>query len=304
MKENIPEELLRDYLKGKLTPSDRENLEHLLRDNPELAQTLALLRTEMAASELLIASETRELFKEWQAQKTPRRGFSDKKSGLWWIAFVALLLFVPAAVWLFNRPDAALPEQNENPAPPQEAPVPEQKPTPEKSPVMPEVQPPVATIPPETTVATVRKSQTNRALATQFLPDPLLSKYRRSPTDTVLSTFNRAQEAYEAGDYRLTLELLAQTDSTRLQSATFLSAHALFHLQRFEEAEAGFMRLVQLDSRQYRYLSEWGALMCRLANSPKREPIFRQQLNGILANAAHPYHEQAKALEKELHKKQ
>lgn len=297
MKENIPDELPRDYLKGKLTATDRENFEKLLDDNPDLAAEVARLRAEMAVSELLIASESRDLFKKWQAETPPPRWTFGIKPGFWWAAGIALTLLLSASIWMINRADTVLPDPALPPAPSGEETVPEPAP-------VPAVKPPVADAGPAQPVSPVRAAKDNPALAARYLADPMLSNFRRSPADSLVSTFNRAQEAYAAGDYRKTLDLLAQTDSARLQSATFLSAHALFRLGQFAEAETSFSRLVAWKSRQYRYLAEWGVLMCRLAEFSKQEKEFRQQLNDILAKPAHPYFEQAKDLQKEMLNKQ
>ena len=121
-----------------------------------------------------------------------------------------------------------------------------------------------------------------------------------STTETAASAFTRAQKAYETGNYHKTLELLAQTDSTRQQSADYLSAHALFQLKRFKEAGTTFQRLIDRNSLQYRYPAEWGLLMCRLALLPEQAGTFQTQLQGILADPGHPYYTQARLLQKAL----
>ena len=48
MKEEIPDDLLRRCLQGKLSPAEQEQLEKRLAEDPKLAEDLALQRAEMA----------------------------------------------------------------------------------------------------------------------------------------------------------------------------------------------------------------------------------------------------------------
>jgi hypothetical protein len=286
MKEKIPDDLLQAYLQGKLSAQERILLEEKISDDPDLARAVALHRAEMAASELIIAEETRQLFQEW---KKPRRTLNNPMS--WITGLGAILALLAIAVWQTTRPTATpAPAANPNPTP-----------TESPSPATPMAEPPAAQQSrPNQPVATARPGSSYRKLAGLFFEEPALSNFRQVPTDSILSIFSQAQQAYTAGSYQQTLDLLAQTDSTRRQSATFLRANALFHLGRFAAAEAQFATLVDQNSRQYRYPAEWGLLLCRLANTPNREQVFRQQLDAMLLQPEHPYFEQAKKLKKEI----
>jgi len=288
MKENTPDDLARNYLKGNLARADRENFEKQLATDSDLAQELAFLRTEMAASELLIAAETRDLFQEWQVEASTRRGFLENLPVLWLIGIAAGLCLLVAVVWVMRSPEA-LPGTAENTMPPAET----TEPTPKH-------REPTANALPQKPAPPIRPPKNYRDLAGKLLPDPMFSNLRRASSDSVMGTFQAAQQAYSTGNYQQTLDLLVQADSSRRQSVAFLSAHALFRLQRFAEAETQFARLVEGNSRQFRYAAEWGLLMCRLAGFPSREKEFRQQLSGILADKEHPYFEQAKALLEEF----
>lgn len=283
MKEKIPDDLLQAYLQGKLAAQERVLLEEKIGSDPDLARTVALRRAEMAASELLIAEETRQMFQEWK--NLPR---TQGRLILWIIGLGTILALLAIALWQATRSTAT------------PAPAVHQKPT-ATEPVAPNTQPPAAQQSrPEKPAATARLSSNYRTLAGLFFEEPALPNFRQVPTDSTLSIFSQAQQAYTAGNYRQTLDLLALTDSTRRQSATFLRANALFHLGRFAAAEAQFATLVDQNSRQYRYPAEWGLLLCRLANTPNREQAFRQQLDAILQQPEHPYFEQAKKLKKEI----
>lgn len=273
MTDNFPDDLLKRYLQGRLSQTEREQLENRLNNEPELAEALALQRAEMASSELLIAAETRTWFAEWkQPEKAP---FFKNKTVRWVLVVVAGISLVAAAVFLLNRPAATNPN---NPGA-----------TPGPSPDIAAQQPAAS---PESGYL---------ALAREYSEQPVRAAARQlSPADSKASPFRRAQAAYAAGQYQQTLDWLSQTDSTQAQSATFLKAHTFFQLKRFPEAAALFSRLIDTNSRQYRYSSEWGLLMCRLASYPQQAPEVRQQLQQITANPQHPYFEPAKKLQADL----
>ena len=271
MNEKIPDGLLRRYLRGTLSQTEREQFEKELDNDPELVEEVALRRAEMAASELLINTESRQWFQEWQ--QPGENHFWGKASVRWLLAIAAGIALIFAAILLLRPPEVVIP----------------QKPAPR-------VLPPQAASP-------LPESGSNGyiAMARQYAEKPVLSGTRQLRAgESNVSAFRQAQDAYAAGEFQKALDLLTQTDKSQLQSATFLEAHALFQLQRFDEAAERFSRLIENNSRQFRYSSEWGLLMCRLAELPEQTPEFRQQLRDILANPQHPYYEQAKKLQTTL----
>ncbi len=275
---------IRAYLLGKLPPSKKKELERMLRDEPEFVTRMALLRAEMASAELLIAADTRQLLQQWRTEKPPETLGINRPS---WMLLLATALFVVLLILLFRHQSPSSPNATPSPLPSPAAgqPVPDTLPT---------LQLPRATAP-------AKKPPENYwAMARQQIQNPLSANLRQPAKDSTLSIFQQAQRAYAAGNYQQTLDLLAKTDSTRQQSATYLSAHALFQLRRFDLATAQFEQLIARNSRQFRFPSEWGLLMCRLADRPRREKEFRQQLNDLLAQPQHPYFEQAKALRQTL----
>jgi len=282
------ENLIQNYLRGRMSAAEREQFEQQLETESGLAEELALQRAEMAASERLLESETREWFREWQQ---PAQSFHRRNLTLWLAAFAAGAFVLVAAVYLLNRPGSPPPNRALQPPLPVDTPAVKQSPEPSTAP------PPA---PAEKPVAAKPTGANYFALATRNFQEPVLPGTRQLTADSAAGIIRRAQAAYTAGDYRGTLALLAQADSARAQSATFLEAHALFHLKQFAEAEARFESLVAANSRQFRYPAEWGLLMCRLANFPNREQEFRHQLDAMLANPQHPYFEQAKNLESAL----
>lgn len=290
MKKETPDDIIQDYLKGKYSPAERDTFEKTLETEPELAAELQLRRAEMAASEWLIASETRAKFQEWQPQNSSQRGVAGFTSLLWLSGIAAgLLLF---AAILFIKQPAGPAASTENTPPPTEQRLPQTA----ESPAVP---PPVAVISEKQGRAPL-PAKDYFALAKQLLPAPVLSNLRQNPADSATSVYRQAELAFAAGDYQNTLNLLAKTDSTRWQSAAFLSAHALFRERRLDAAEKKFELLVVRDSRQYRYPAEWGLLMCRLAGLPEREKVFRNQLEDMLSKPQHPYFEQAKTLKMKI----
>ena len=293
MSHNTPDNLIKAYLNGTLQGPERANFEAALAADPQLTESLALARAEMAAAELLLAADTRALFNEWQQ---PRRVATINSRAVSWIApLAASILLLFAATWLFHRQDGA-PAMSAEQTPP---PAPQETPAPAAPSA--HVQPPADVSAPENPAPTPPATPKNYpAMARQQMPGPLTTNLRKPASDSVASAYQRAQTAYAEGDYRRALDLLAQVDSARMQSATFLAAHALFRLDRFEEAETQFARLVEWKSRQYRFDSEWGLLMCRLADFPRRKKAVWQQLDDILNKPEHPYFPTAQALKKAL----
>lgn len=289
MKEKTTEELVRNYLHGKLSPVDRDTFQNKLQTDPELAQELAIQRAETAASELLIAADARNLFGQWRTEKHPSRGFSGIKPLLWLGGIAAGVLLIFAAIRLFNPVSMEQPENRTA------QPVPSKTPAAQNPPGQPGQ---TAGTLPEKPATPIPKDY--RQLAAQLLPEPVLSTLRRNPADSTVGIFYQAEQAYSKGEFQETLELLEQTDSARWQAAAFLSAHALFKLRRFPEAETRFGSLAATKSRQFRYLAEWGVLMCRLADFSKQEKAFRDQLDEILTRPEHPYFDQAQTLKKKL----
>ena len=288
MKENSTDDLIRAYLGGKLPPAEREQLEKMMLDDPELAAQVALQRAEAAAAELLIAAETRQLFQQWQTE-APHQHSVFRGGPLRWAIGIAAALILVFAVWQISQPAAYVPMPS-SPAPTQ--PPTDLPPTPPPS----APQPPIAGA--EQNPPKVKgRSSNHLALAKQQLQDPFTTSLRQVvTTDSTASIFQKAQLAYATGNYQQSLDLLAQADPAQQQSVTFLIAHAQFQLGRFDEAAAQFNQLIAQNSRQYRYRSEWGLLMCRLADQPRSETAFRNQLNEMLAQPKHPFFQQATAL--------
>ena len=303
--------LIEKYLLGQLSAAEAQQVEERARMDADFARELQLqrdvltgieffgdenLRAKIAAADRLM--EAKGFFKPGASgagSGGTHLGYSTHRP--WWAAAAILLLAVTGAGWwwMHQQPQASSPDVNAG------APA-----------AAPQLETPLNDVPappgkqPDKTTAPTAQHKPGRAdtrylaLATQKLPDPLSSNLRRPAADSTAGVFQQAQLSFAVGDYRQTLALLAQTDSTRRQSAVFLTAHTLFRLGRFEEAEAQFAQLVAWNSRQYRYPGEWGVLMCRLADFPRRKNEVQGQLNEILAKPEHPFFEQAKDLQKAL----
>lgn len=278
---------IRDYLKGRLSGEERAAFESRLRQDAALTARLELLRAEMAAAELLIAEDTRALFEHWRQERPNKEAFW-RRPRFWYATFVLTAVLVLGAWWFYTAKE---------PEPPVELPLREQR-----SPVQ-EEKKSVPVAPTATAPAARRPKKTDYiALADRYFQEPVQPTVRRPLADTTLSPLRSAQEAYGQGRYEEALEWLAQVDSTRGQSAAYWQANALYHLRRFAEAEAAFAQLVADNSRQYRYASEWGMLMCRLAVLPKEKDLFEKQLQAIIADPKHPYAGQAVQLDAAIRK--
>lgn len=291
MEVNERYELVKAYLSGHMAPAERERFEARLPSDPALVEELDLQRAETAARELLLASEARAFFREW-GQERPSEGWLHSRRLLGWLAGIALLVLVLAAVWWRGSGTS---EVRQDALPPATVP-------PEVVPPAPKAEPsvPIAREMPKPPVRPRKQQESHTRLALQYFQEPALTNLRQPAQTGNASAIRQAQLAYAAGNYAQTLDLLAQVDSTRRQSADFLAANALFHLGRYDEAASRFHDLIDQNSRQYRYAAEWGLLLCRLAHSEEELPVFREQLSAILEQPEHPYYEQAKALKQAL----
>ncbi|MCC6413760.1 MAG: hypothetical protein IT270_19080 [Saprospiraceae bacterium] len=284
MTQEPKEETIRAYLKGGLSENERQAFEAELSRDTALAESMALIRAEMAAAEWLIAQENRALFAQWKLEK--QNTGANWSMGKLFILALCLVL-VAGAVWYFQQKQPAPPANPETPVLPQA--------NKEKNPVVEEKS--------DVKLPVQRPAGRNYlALARQHYKEPVLSTVRRTPTDTTKTPLILAREAYAAGNYKEALGLLEQVDSSRQQAADFLAANALYHLGKYPEAETKFENLVTSGSTQYRYPSEWSLLVCRLAQLPARNAVFEKQLDDVLKRPEHPYFQQAGNLKKDLKK--
>lgn len=285
MNENTLSTQVQDYLKGRLSSPEKAAFEQKLAEDPALQQELALQRLEMEATESLIAAETRQLFENWKQEApnlAPKRfNFTAGHAG---IVLLSLVLLYGVYRWM------------QAPLPPPPPPIvqPERVPAPvaeQNNPVSPkpEMAKPAALNP-------------YPALAKAHFKEPVLSSFRSGKDNSAGSRWQDAKTAYEKRNYDRVLSLLVDMDSTRRQSADFLTGCALFHLNRYEEASNKFLLVLSAGNQQFKWQSEWSLLLCRLAQYPKFEKDARQRLDAILANPNHPYHEQATQLKKSIKK--
>ena len=283
------EDTIRAYLKGKFSKPERLAFEAEMDQDASLAEKVNLLATEMAAAEWLIAEENRVLFAQWKQEKKQNNPRWINGKPLGFLVFALVFFIAVVAFWFFQQNQPAVPT-----------------PAPQPVPVLPQAKEnnnPVATEEPKVAFPELRQPERNYlALAKQQYNEPVLSTVRRAQTDSTQTPLILAREAYAAGNYAQALVLLNQVDSTRRQSADFLSANALFHLGKYREAETTFENLVKTGSTQYRYSSEWSLLVCRLAQLPARKDAFEKQLEEIQKRPDHPYFLQAKNLQKDLNK--
>jgi hypothetical protein len=102
------------------------------------------------------------------------------------------------------------------------------------------------------------------ALAQKYQVKPASNTLRAAPSANPVekSALMQAQEAYDKGLYRETLQLLKNTPSD--EDTRYYRANALFQLERFTESETEFKSLEQ--SFQYRHEARWNQFLCRLAN--------------------------------------
>ncbi len=280
MNQNERHQSIRAYLLERMPAADREAFEAAMAADPVLAQDVALQVGEIEIGEMLLEEQARGWIAAHRRQRTAWGLFWSKKQVVVTL-LAATIALVLAAVWWFRTPETA------RDTPPV---------------IAHQTPPPVTTAPNGDTAPTapVRPpSDRYLALARENFQEPPLHTLRTPAPANAASFYRQAEQAYGRGEYQRTLDLLARTDSTQQQLAAFLKAHALFHLGRFQAAAGQFSFLVDSNSRQFRYDSEWGLALCRLAEKTTRQKAL-DLLQYMAGQPDHPYAERAQALLKTL----
>ena len=292
MSQNEYEAAIRSYLQGSLSPVERKAFELAVDADPELAQALALQYAEWQIGELLLEAQARAWISAHRPARRPVAAFWRNPLAVRLLLAASVALAVAAIGW-FSMPDPW-----RDPISPLRSLRSESHSAPAGLPAVdsaqaPRLLPPTANEPPE--------PDRFLALARNELEEPALRSLRGSPSDSAQSAFRLAEQAYARGGYRQALELLAQTDSSQQQMAAFLSAHTLFRLGRLDAAARQFKYLVEIQSRQFRYDSEWALAMCYLAQKKDRKKAFGL-LRQIAYSPDHPYAERAISLRTTLNR--
>lgn len=281
MNQNERHQSIRAYLLERMPAADREAFEAAMAADPVLAQDVALQLGEIEIGEMLLEEQARGWIAAHRRQRTAWGLFGLKKQVVVTL-LAATIALVLAAVWWFRTPETArdTPPVIAHQAPP----------------------PPVATAPNgDTAPAQPVRPPADRylALARENFQEPPLHTLRTPAPANAASYYRQAEQAYSRGEYQHSLDLLAHTDSTQQQLTAFLEAHALFHLGRFQAAAGQFSFLIDSNSRQFRYDSEWGLALCRLAEKATRQKAL-DLLRSLAGQPDHPYAGRAQTFLKTL----
>lgn len=292
MSQNEYEAAIRSYLEDRLSPAGRKAFELAVDADPELAQALALQYAEWQIGELLLEAQARAWISGHRPARRPVAAFWRNPRIVRLLIAASVALAVAAIGW-FSMPDrgrnsiSPLSSQHSGPqSAPANQPADDSAPVPGQLPF---------------TAKELPKPDRFLALARIELDEPALRILRGSASDSVQSAFRLAEQAYARGEYRQALELLAQTDSSQRQMAAFLSAHTLFRLGRLGAAARQFKYLIEIQSPQFRYDSEWGLAMCYIAQKKDRTTAFGL-LRQIADSPDHPYAERAMSLRTALYR--
>lgn len=280
---------VRAYLLERLSPAERADFEAALQSDPELAREAALQFAEMEAGEMLLEAQARAWIQEQRQARRRRNRFwlSQKPLG---VLLAAAVVFLAVAIWWFRPPE------KRGAVPPSAArQTPETRPAPATLPSGDTARVTPAGVADHSADPVPVRPDRYLALAVENLPEPALHALRSPVADSAQGYYRRAEAAYARGDFHLALFLLGRTDSTQRQLSAYLSAQALFRLRRFDAAAEQFSYLAGIQSRQFRYDSEWGLVMCHLAQK-KRRPVALDALRKIANTPEHPYAAKAEAL--------
>jgi hypothetical protein len=125
----------------------------------------------------------------------------------------------------------------------------------------------------------------------------------RGATET-LSPAEKAEEAYQQGDFQQVVSLLNATPLEETHRASLnLLAHGYFQQKQFAKALPLFEKMVAWNYRVARREAEWYLLLDYLAQCPQYQTQFDALAQQIKGNAAHEYHAKVIALLETLKRK-
>lgn len=272
------------YLSGAMTAEARTAFEIACRQDPALAEALALRQMEFDVAEALIAQDIRAQMAALRAQETPTDHTPKSGAGgrMRWIALGGLLGLAALFYWLNDRQPAdtgpVLPE-----------------------PVVPTPQnPPVdtpRTIPPPLQPANppAQSSPSGRLQAMRLYQRPDMGLLRGN--DAGGDPLAAAVTAWDSNNYVRVIALCnnISADNPSYWRAQYMQAHAAFNLKRFEAAGRLFAAISAAKVMPWAEEADWYYLLSLLAADKRYSPAFEQQLKKIERDSGHPYH---KALRK------
>lgn len=273
-----PDDQIESYLLGELQGAELVAFEQALQRDEELAGAVAEHREVMQRLEGV------------RVRRAVQSALHEESSGSggrsWWWLMVLLMAGAGVLTFIFL---SRTPQSETLPIPSATAP---------SEPIaQAPADPPASQVAPELKNKEP-KMQSWAALAKKHQAKPSATLLRSAPTtpENDKSALEKAQEAYQKGQYRQTLQWLETAPAD--EDTRYYRANALFQLNRFAEAEAAFQTLET--SFQYKHEARWNRFLCRMASGKFSQAQLIKEAMELSADEDFEFREKAAMLAAEL----
>ena len=307
---------IEDYLRDRLSPSDKAAFEAEMAADAALAALVQRQQQEARALELLAERDLRARMNAWERQMPAALAPAGGRYRLVWMKWAAAALVVIAAGWWIidrtaTRVEAPVAVQPETPeaAPkttPQSVPAPAR---PQRRPnsqppkdVIADAPKPPATAPKPSPSAPAKKSVDYAALADEFYRER--DFFPNQSGRSGAAGYDQALQDFKKGKYSDILPKLrpgGKLDSKDLKTKELL-AHSLLKSGQYDAAIAAFREIVNTRKQPYADKAEWAMALTYLRQMPGKSAELDRALSRIVARPGHLFYGSAKALRERLEK--
>lgn len=277
-----------DYVLGSMSDTDRQRFEEVLATDAELARRVAACRAEPRLNRLLRNAQLREQLRVWDGEAAGASSKRQRRFGSkgWWGLLVLLLIVIVLLVVFRPAVDEGetVPGRPDPPASSaQSPPVVNGEPTEQNDLQQPDRQRP------KDKYAALRKGV--------FIAEDFLPVRMGAVEDSQQSDYPRqAASLYATGNYAEALDLLIIADSSCQHECLYLKGYTLYQLERYEEAEAVFRSFRNYAFSARKLDAQWCEVFCMVQQLPGARARLHLLLAQMVADAEHPYSDQAAVL--------
>lgn len=302
---------IEDYIKGRMSASDRRAFELALESDPELASRLEALRSEATVNRLLREEYLLEQFAQWEQEEKDastvagNTGMTGKMTAYrrWIIpaGIAASVISLICAGIAFHWFDGVLRQPAITGAQPHGKPDTFHTPAPETH------NPGLAV-----------DSSGGQSPKKPSLPDPNTAFYATLADSAYIdedfnqalmgaenstnqtSRYARAVKLYIAGQYRDALKLLEKPEQNQLEEFLYLRGYTYYHLGQYTKAETDFHAFRNFPVSDRKMDAQWCEVFCMLRQLPASRKRLELLLLELKSNPGNVYAQRAAALWKTL----
>jgi Anaphase-promoting complex, cyclosome, subunit 3 len=327
MADDILFDTIEAYIKGDLSPSEKQAFEIEIANNNDLATAVAMHRLEHEGMEHILETDLRQKMTSWETDSPPPtkrdddRPFKRRFSKWTVVAGVGLVaLFVGYIYTKMSNLTMRMPPSQPNTEPLQydstgrilnPNPIDTSKPPVVDNEKTPSVKMPEKPVFKENTKDLDKKevniTQNNapqikevdyETLAETAYQEPSLTTLRGSNPSDALS---EASDAFSEKKYQKAIDALKNVPTADAQYAKsrVITAHAYFKLKQYEKAIPAFKELIKI-GKPYSEDAQWYLILCYLTNHSNNKSAIDTNLKSILSDSLHLHFDDAQTLKKKL----